>query len=918
MNKFMVVSGDVTLDNNTFKGERSTPDEFGHGTMVHQQLGGSYLLHRLIEPLVESINQKYPEGDPLIVQYGLTEDLLKIKKFPPALQTYAVWQQILDQKKKPTGHWKLHEPLGFGSLDNHAEESRKLPTPQEFYQKYCVNKLEKSPDMLVFDDCGSFFGEDELAWRVPLDAFIRDLQKDDCKAIILKLTYPLSGTKLFQVLSEEYRDQLTIVISAAEIRREDVLVTKDVSWEQTALDMVQELCCNPALMPLLNCHHLFINFGSEGALYIEMKGNEIWRCRLVFDPDNMEGEWKAAEDSFGRVIGLQSCFVAGVVFGFMQRAYKPEKGSQDEVKEKKDRFVDITLTGALSAMRRFKTIGHVMSGDVPELPVAEIGKEIMEPASKYSSAFVPIPKCKIGNGIHGVPCSPAETRSFRKLDWTILEGNYHPEDKPMNTYQLGMRLALQGEEALEYAPHLRLGGMTLFDRREIEAVRNLRTIIGKYLRREEKGKKPLSLAVFGTPGSGKSFAVKQLANCLGMDILEFNLSQFDQPADLIGAFHQVRDKVLEGNTPCVFWDEFDSQDYKWLQYLLAPMQDGKFQQGEITHPIGKCVFVFAGGTSYTFAEFGKFMIDTPDGKQKDTIKEADFKMKKGPDFISRLSGYLNIKGINDLCTDDGNNCQPPDVMIPIRRAQLIRNMLGVKGNETLNIDPGLLNALIRIKKYEKGLRALEQILASLQGGYHHRFQRVNTPPAYILETLVNSYHDFLDLLFEDMTVDMLVLRVAPMIHNIWLKIADDEGWKMEYHKPFNRLPAHIQEDNFAAARRIAENLKIMNLRIVPKNEARRYGHFDFTEFCAEKDNLEIMAKNEHDGWCKHKEDFSGWKYASQRNDDRKLHNCLVQWDGSDGRTPLKDEDRKKDRKVVMDYEKILESAGFAIVRADVK
>ena len=249
-----------------------------------------------------------------------------------------------------------------------------------------------------------------------------------------------------------------------------------------------------------------------------------------------------------------------------------------------------------------------------------------------------------------------------------------------------------------YAPHLRLGGMTLFDRREIEAVRNLRTIIGKYLRREEKGKKPLSLAVFGTPGSGKSFAVKQLANCLGMDILEFNLSQFDQPADLIGAFHQVRDKVLEGNTPCVFWDEFDSQDYKWLQYLLAPMQDGKFQQGEITHPIGKCVFVFAGGTSYTFAEFGKFMIDTPDGKQKDTIKEADFKMKKGPDFISRLSGYLNIKGINDLCTDDGNDCQPPDVMIPIRRAQLIRNMLGVKGNETLNIDPGLLNALIRIKK----------------------------------------------------------------------------------------------------------------------------------------------------------------------------------------------------------------------------
>ena len=100
----------------------------------------------------------------------------------------------------------------------------------------------------MFDDCNSFFGDNELAWRVPLDAFKRDLQAEDGKAIILKMTYPLSGSKLLQVLSEEFRDQLTIVISAAEIRREDVLVTKDVWWEQTALDLIQELCCNPALM----------------------------------------------------------------------------------------------------------------------------------------------------------------------------------------------------------------------------------------------------------------------------------------------------------------------------------------------------------------------------------------------------------------------------------------------------------------------------------------------------------------------------------------------------------------------------------------------------------------------------------------------------------------------------------------------
>ena len=43
-------------------------------------------------------------------------------------------------------------------------------------------------------------------------------------------------------------------------------------------------------------------------------------------------------------------------------------------------------------------------------------------------------------------------------------------------------------------------------------------------------------------------------------LLEFNLSQFSDERDLIGAFHQVRDKRLEGSVPVVFWDEFDSKN----------------------------------------------------------------------------------------------------------------------------------------------------------------------------------------------------------------------------------------------------------------------------------------------------------------------------------------------------------------------
>jgi hypothetical protein len=85
----------------------------------------------------------------------------------------------------------------------------------------------------------------------------------------------------------------------------------------------------------------------------------------------------------------------------------------------------------------------------------------------------------------------------------------------------------------------------------------------------------------------------------------------------------VRDRVLAGEMPVVFWDEFDSRAYFWLQYLLAPMQDGRFQHGQLNHSIGKCVFVFAGGTSFNFGAFK--------AKSGDRDAEAKFKLAKGPD-----------------------------------------------------------------------------------------------------------------------------------------------------------------------------------------------------------------------------------------------------------------------------------------------
>ena len=209
--------------------------------------------------------------------------------------------------------------------------------------------------------------------------------------------------------------------------------------------------------------------------------------------------------------------------------------------------------------------------------------------------------------------------------WTILQDKFKG-----SLEQVAMQVVHEGPEvALQGVPWGQFGNLLTVDRQEIESYRSIRNLVAEYAG-QKQASRPLSIAVFGTPGSGKSFGVTEMAKSLlpgQIEPITFNLSQFDSADNLISAFHQVRDVGLSGKIPLVFWDEFDTSlretPLGWLRYFLAPMQDGKFQEGQISHPIGRAIFVFAGGTSSSMAEFDK-------GAEK------DFTSAKGPDFVSRL------------------------------------------------------------------------------------------------------------------------------------------------------------------------------------------------------------------------------------------------------------------------------------------
>ncbi|WP_396230925.1 AAA family ATPase [Frankia sp. EI5c] len=194
-------------------------------------------------------------------------------------------------------------------------------------------------------------------------------------------------------------------------------------------------------------------------------------------------------------------------------------------------------------------------------------------------------------------------------------------------------------------PYCQLGELLTVDREEIEDLRAVIKLIRRYLQSREGPSDasqipPCSIVILGPPGTGKTFSVKEIAKSLQHDVgehkpLTFNLSQFNSVDDLTDAFLRVQERRLCGAVPFVLWDEFDTEqngrELGWLRQFLVPMEEGRFKRGDTWHPVGQSIFVFAGSSSETFSELQERADNTPNAK--------------ATDFLSRVDGYLDLKGV---------------------------------------------------------------------------------------------------------------------------------------------------------------------------------------------------------------------------------------------------------------------------------
>ncbi|MCH7227942.1 RyR domain-containing protein [Haloferula sp. A504] len=771
-------------------------------------------------------------------------------------------------------------------------------------------------DVLVVENLGLDFSHDAAAWRQ-----LRERAKG-CGSILVKTSVVDPCSPLLREFAPECAERLTVVLSASALRDAGERLSEGSSWDSTIEDLLRALWGEGVLGQLARCRRVIVRFGLSGVgivsrdpadlAYQASAGEGLWErgrlVRFLYHPECHEGVY---DDQFpGMIFGAGSYLTAGVVLNTLAPESYP---------------LFIAASRALGAGRAAletgggeeaagPRVGEVLPEPLakafaPEEEKPEPGKKPEpKPEEMFRCAFPEIEEEGTGDRYGYGPVDPHEEG---EPTCHILRDAAGDQEEAVAA--LATEVILRGAEAaLDDIPKVHFGAYLTVDREEIERINAFRRAVRAY-QENSKDTRPLSIAVFGPPGSGKSFAIKQLMNSLfggKKQSITFNMSQFRDEEELYEALHQVRDETIRGNLPLIFFDEFDSNfggEFGWLKYFLAPMQDAEFWDGRAMHPLGKAIFVFAGGKCESFEAF--------DQRNEHGGYDSGLRNAKVPDFISRLRGYLDIKGPNAITELDRTIG-----IHRIRRAGIVRHMIETHCGSV--IDPkskfakvglDVVRAFLFAEKFLHGARSIEALVSTSRVCGAGWFTRNSLPTPDVIRLHVTE--DFLDPPQPELSDPYVIERIAEATHESWMTAKmekdnyrygarrnDDLAKGPLTHpllKDYSELSEGEKDGNRKPARLLLVKAQLAGLeleRTVPRSAGER-----------PPDKVdEGLAMAEHDFWVRDHL-IRGYQHCDETTDELRLHRSLQPF------ATLTEADKLLDEAIVRAMHSVLDEMGYRLV-----
>jgi hypothetical protein len=738
-----------------------------------------------------------------------------------------------------------------------VKRRQQLVTRPVWYPPRAPIKKGDKASVLIFQDA-------EFGFSNPNDAV--DFFRKSCPGtIIYHMARPLGTGEIWDavrhgpIAMDGSRDpmKLIVVVSSDDLRAEGIELSHGLSWEKTCEDFVEKLGSNGKLDTLATCANLLVLFGCDGVIW--HRGREMFEPTLFFDPLSVEGRF--TRRNIGPVPGIAEAFIAGLAIKVAQSPPRSELHQSIEL--------------GFIAARRLAKLGfrnHELH-DWPRYPLSDIMEKTTLLEEAPNTLDIPSESISAGDKRH----------------WSIL---HHNIGDPV---QVACHIVTKGTySAANWIPIARFGDLVVLDRSETEGFRTIFNAIREYLSAPQT--KPLNIAIFGSRGSGKSFAAGQVAEAAAatsprkIQHLCVDLSQITSLEDLSAAFNKVRECNLSGTLPLVSIKGFDTEylgsPLGWLAYLLPAMHGGQvLDRGEMQH-IGPAILLLGSSFTKSLENFEAFSKKT--GNEKDTLRAQE--------FLSCLHAFVDVIGLDQVNSSD--------VWYPVRRAVVLRALLedrepNLKMGEGISIDQSVLDGLLMIPKYRHGLRSLKAIIAMSKVTGKHHFERAALPPEAQL-ALHFDYSTFMECSRYNTLSDDLRETLAERLHNVYIKIrkamAKTEKEREDIKNdpslaPWPSIKEDLRESSRAHAIDIPRKLRMISCFLSENLDTRN----PVEKF--EEDELDFLAEQEHERW--NAERLQQQWHLGQRSGDKRTSPFLKPW------RDLEREWQNVDREMVKSYVTIL-------------
>lgn len=668
----------------------------------------SYLFHleSILKNILESRNSHYKIYTDYFIRETQYQDLIML------------WTPQRKSKESDKLVWRIEEDIGKNILlnnDNTIDEEKhqktiKIPNPSDFNNEYYV---------LFNDQNFGLFDEDNL------DKLLKFLENQNCKSILLKTLFFKEQVNFINSLLNrtDIAKKLNIILNIDILRRIGIEIDKNIPWDRLLFKMISKIIEKELKPRFGDLKKLTIYFKGAGVLVLDSLN--IDTLSLFYDPRETENSWYLNRP--GKIHGDLDIIASSLLLTDTNKDITQQEALKIALTIIREKHME--GRGEYKGEEESRKWGYNQNRELEIIKNHFKSRNIVESEKYNFYSTIPYSQYLLKNSKQNISYSIFES---------LIGSSYE------KIIQKGLQIIVNGHKnELKGLPFIKYDKYITYDFREINDLNKIETLLIDYIK-QEKDRHPIAFTVFGSPGTGKSFVIQELAKHISSDrfeILQYNLSQLPEKRFIIPIFHAIRDVSIKKRIPLVIFDEFDTDKLSWLKMFLSPIQDAEFSDRGDTFSFGKSVFFFCGSCYSSFEEFSSKILH-------------DQSIDKGSDFLSRISAYLNVMGINQeksiISTENIQKYNDPfsNYLYIIRRAVVLRSLIEKNWSNLINIDTkkanislSIIQGFLRADEFYFGIRSMETILKISNIKESNDFGKSELPPVHFIRPNVSD--DFL-------------------------------------------------------------------------------------------------------------------------------------------------------------------------------